>query len=203
MSRVYTAEDMKRIINEQEATNRRNAQAEINQAFKEVTQDSINELPEDIFVQSFLPLFAGRLSASESKIALNDWVGVAGSPSNPVAIVDAAGKRVFVVPPVVATFAIRPARKLNDPSAPVGEIISNYVLNRGTSPQAAAVILSRDMVRKIDSISSDKTVDTANEKVAAIWQSIFARYKIKEVKSEAAKPQLQGDAGDDMVFEDA
>lgn len=203
MPAVYTADQIKKMISDQQNANRRDAQKEIDAAFIEFTHDSINSIPESVFVQSFLPFFAGRLKPNEAKIAMADWIAVAGAPSKPVAVIsDTDSKRLFVVPPMVTTVTVNPERRLSDLNAGYGEIINNYVMNKHTSPRAAEAILNRDLLRKNAATSSGAAAGEVEEKVARIWKSIFARYDIAD-KQETSKPKQLGDAGEEMIFEDA
>ncbi len=78
-------------------------------AFKGLVEDFPKaRLPENIFVEYFLPLFLGHRTDRPNWVA--EWIGVAGSPSAEVEVFNqVTGEVLFTVPGVLATSLVNPA----------------------------------------------------------------------------------------------
>lgn len=88
---------------------------EIAAAAKELKETSFRpSIPEQIFVQNFLPFFNGEKVSSASIVA--DWMKVAGTPVMEVDVIGANGEVVAVIPPLIDTSCIRTSKVLDDDS---------------------------------------------------------------------------------------
>lgn len=66
------------------------------------------KLPESVFVQTFLPYFSGQIKAGPNENPVAQWIGVAGSPTSEVELIDNQGKVVAIVPAIFNTDFINP-----------------------------------------------------------------------------------------------
>ena len=71
----------------------------LKQMFAEVETEHIHSIPEDIFVNMFLPLFSGELTTNTTEL-LKQWYTLAGTPYAAVNVIDAKGNVVATVPPI-------------------------------------------------------------------------------------------------------
>lgn len=65
-----------------------------------------NILPESVFVEHFLPFFAGKRSFDDVPQAYNDWVSIAGGAYREVNIIDINNNVLFSVPKMLNTASI-------------------------------------------------------------------------------------------------
>jgi hypothetical protein len=68
----------------------------VSKALNEITKASINELPEQLFVNHFLPLFLGEVPQDTN--LLQTWFGIAGNPYMPVNVTGNNGEILYTVP---------------------------------------------------------------------------------------------------------
>lgn len=151
----------------------------------------IKRLPEATFVKSFLPYFCGEepIEGRNNIIAL--WIGIAGSTTSKVNIVDNKGEVIFTVPPINDTSII----DVNNKNKGQGfkNIVQNYQLYANQTPASADNYLNRTIGGRLDRLRAESEVFNQNE---AIWVSIFQRYgKMKDtvVKKEQRPTSLDDD----------
>lgn len=71
-------------------------------------EENVNVISESDFVSGFLPYFAGELNIKDNKDFIATWIGIAGNPSNEVAVVDGSNQELFRVPALLNTKPIEP-----------------------------------------------------------------------------------------------
>lgn len=71
-------------------------------------EENVNVISESDFVSGFLPYFAGELNIKDNKDFIATWIGIAGNPSNEVAVVDGSNQEIFRVPALLNTKPIEP-----------------------------------------------------------------------------------------------
>lgn len=77
----------------------KNTMARAFEAHLKSNEDALRELPETIFVERFLPLFAGEIEDNdERQIRLQEWDAVAGTRFRGVRIIDHRRAVLFTVP---------------------------------------------------------------------------------------------------------
>lgn len=91
-----------------------------------------SRVPEAVFKERFLPYFSGEINIADNDSILPLWIGIAGSPSAEVSIVDQTGNIIFDVPAIMDLTVIDSAKhKLGESLA---EIYSQYDLHSSQLP---------------------------------------------------------------------
>ena len=90
---------------------------------KMYNEESINKLPEYIFVDFFLPYFSGKLNLKDSEEPITKWISIAGSPTKEVDIIDnSTGEILFRVPSLINTSKLNVTK--NDKKISASEILA-------------------------------------------------------------------------------
>lgn len=184
---------------EQKRTAAANSLAEKSKALYEllVTNVPAKQLPERIFVESFLPYFSGTKEISNLDQVLVNWVGVAGTPMDEVEIIDEQGKALYRVPPIIDTSIINPMRSENN-NVGIYSIIALANQYRNNIPAVGERVLTDNLAIKAKELQKKSEVFEQNEKR---WIEIFKRYNIA---GQTNTPQLSNNSGnltdDDLVF---
>lgn len=135
-------------------------------------------VPEQLFVNYFLPYFSGQIPASSANPFFAQWVGIAGTPMTEVDVIDHQGRILFTVPALFNTSFISPERNGRSYS----NIMLEYELRSTHIPVAATNFLANSLDGKFG--------DTVNQPGASPeqtdrWLTIFARYGIAPPKGAA------------------
>jgi hypothetical protein len=80
------------------------------------SRDTCSVLPEQIFVNYFLPFFTGRNDFVARPNIFSEWISIAGSPMNEVAIIDSFNNIMYYVPAVFDTSFINAAKQSERPT---------------------------------------------------------------------------------------
>lgn len=171
----------------------------MNDAHQAIMDDSIKgRLPENIFVDYFLPYFSGNLPINKTSKVLTDWISVAGSAVAEVDIIDREANVLFTVPPIMDTTVINPASFDSDHS--LAGIYREYGLRANNLKPAAERFLLTELDTATDIITAPSSI---KEKNTVVWDDIFKRYNIKKADEEIAKPAHvdEDDLADDMIYE--
>lgn len=137
------------------------------------SRDTCSVLPEQIFVNYFLPFFTGRNDFVARPNILGEWISIAGSPMNEVAIIDSFNNIMYYVPAVFDTSFINAAKKTEKPT--FGQITDHANLLNNNIPAISDRFLKDALSEKLPDITGNVTVNTVNEKR---WIDIFAKYNI-------------------------
>lgn len=159
----------------------------------------VKQLPEHIFVQTFLPYFCGEKDINAGENLLGLWIGVATTPTSEVEIISSTGIPLFRVPALIDTSIINPVRS-DDQAIGFSRIIALANEYSRDIPIVGENILVKNLAIKAKEIQSKSTVFTENEKR---WIEIFTRYnKIKKVdKVTTNTPPSPDTLGEDeMIF---
>lgn len=152
--------------------------------------ESITSLPENVFVQNFLPLFAGENAPNNATLQL--WLGIAGNPYMPVNIVDSKGEILYTVPAFFERSAIQ-IGKAGDTAAPIQHVIKTTEQLSKLHPRRGEVYFQEQMNRR-NIVSQSSTLTDKNRK---IWIDIFTRYNkpipvyMVESKSESTDKKVE------------
>ena len=152
-----------------------------------VVQSYKPKYPERIFVENFLPVFSGERSMSME--ALNDWIGIAGSVTNEVDIVDPANKVLYSVPALLDTNVIDIASR---DSRPLDHIYGEFDLRKNNIPTAAQAFLKSELTKKANGI-----IKQENNVSAERWKDILDRYG-KLPKEEV---KIIEDDDDELIYD--
>jgi hypothetical protein len=162
--------------------------ARLEQQIKTITTDlarvaatDIPQLQERIFVNVFLPFFAG----DESLIYpadLNLWLNVTGSPYRSVNIIDdSTGQILFTVPPVFDRASINPVDGTRNSLSHVLATTSQYA---AIHPNQGIQYLNNELSQRAMIMKVPDTV----LKEATAWNAIFTRYGRPPLKAFEDSP---------------
>lgn len=157
-------------------------------------------IPENVFREIFLPVFAGLDPDMEKRTAefTAHWAGVVGSPMEPAEIVDVQGNKLFVVPPLYDS------SKLNTEEQGFGvnsyrHIFGSLVDTSAINPQAAAGEYVTAVSKRLDGLIKEPT-PAKNP-----WEEVFSFYNLIK-KSDDVQSPTTGPASDnlddDFVFDE-
>lgn len=171
----------------------------------EAIQPPRGRLPEDIFVNYFLPYFVNRQAGypNEEKV-VNDWISVSGGPYNEVDILDPAGKPIFTVPSLMNTSSFNPH---NDSEIKYADLVATAEAYRVMSDIHANNFLEQALTVKFREVfePTDK-IFTSEQR----WFAIFKRYPdnlpaalsdiINGQLKPAAQEEKKSSLDDEMIF---
>lgn len=140
-----------------------------NLAYTSLIENSpVNELPESIFVNYFLPCFLGK---TDNQKWVLEWISIAGSPTSEVAIVkDGTTQILYTVPGMLTTnnlFLQRNEGSMSDIFARHDQINNNMPLE---SMKYLSSALDHTYGELMNSYSMSRTQEA--------WNHIFQRYNI-------------------------
>ena len=172
----------------------KNIQESTNDVFDSLVSNSDNNvLPENIFVQYFLPYFSGKLPITKQTSVMTDWVSVAGSPVAEVDIIDQQNQVLFTVPSLFDTKIINPIR--GDESESISQIYNQYSLKNNNIPIVATRYLSNAMDSKSEEILNEvQQKDTR-------WDNILNRYGIESPNQQKKITSIEEEPEDDLIYD--
>jgi len=196
MSKQNKAPDVAKAVNK---LVHKEGSSDIDQAYSDLfNQDSApNQLPESIFVDKFLPFFAGKVHDDRSMNITTHWVAVAGSPMNPVDVTDnSTGKVLYTVPSLMSTDFLRTSENLR------GRKFSEIFVNARNQANRLPVLGERVLgAQSADKLSKMKVEPEKTDKDR--WNQIFNRYGIEHPKTKTGvATDNQNNGSDDLVFDD-
>lgn len=147
-----------------------------------VTNAPVNHVPEQLFSNYFLPGFLGM---NPNREWLAQWIGIAGSPTAEVSVVNARGVELFRVPPVLLSKDIL----FSGRSAQFSGIV-NHSLALQNTLQGKEGFLFEALGEKAGQVRTPSTMAQA----IAAWDNILNLYGIVR----PSEPQAPTQAEDDM-----
>lgn len=169
-----------------------------NQTFEALVVEPSREksrIPEQTFKDHFLPYFSGQANVSDNPDVLPMWVGIAGSPSSEVSVVDQSGNVLYDVPAIMDLSIIDSSRRKLGES--LSSIYSQYELHSNQLPVVGERYLVEAMERKTSTLFKESEQFTNNSKR---WNNIFERYGIKQEEPVVEKKSLPK-SGEDLDVE--
>lgn len=151
----------------------------------------VKKLPEKIFRDYFLQGFLGN---HPNPHWAAEWIGVAGSPSAEVAIIDQNGQELFLVPPLVASTSML-LNKHQIGSARINDIINHSGNLAQNSPAQAMAFMTSALGQKSQDLTGQNAIDT----VMVRWQLIFQRYGVVTDTPQSQPTTLT--PGEDPLFD--
>lgn len=171
-----------------------------NQTFEALVVEPSREksrVPEQTFKDHFLPYFSGQASVVDNPDVLPTWVGIAGSPSSEVSIIDQSGNVLYDVPAIMDLSIIDSSRRKLGES--LSSIYSQYELHSNQLPVVGERYLADAMGRKTPTMFKESEKFTEN---AGRWNNIFERYGIKQQTTLVEKKTLPTSGADlDVEYE--
>lgn len=163
-----------------------------------------NKLPEEIFKNYFLPLFAGL--ETHSDISVGVWVSIAGTPFAEVDIIDTNGQVLFTVPSILERNIIDPTKPANVPLSTVTDTVEKMIRQ---SPKRAAAFLNHHLS---ELTVSDNVLAEHQQRNFERLDVIFKRYGVtpawgfdgnstatSPVKSDGPKKTLPMSVDEDIL----
>lgn len=128
----------------------------------------VNNLPEKIFRDYFLPNFLG-LGAATNQQWMIEWVSIAGTPMSEVRIIhDVTREELFLVPPVLNSNGLLMHKSEGD----LGDIFTRYDQISQNTPTSGLGFLIAALNSKNEQLLSSLN----NSEVVQRWLGILARY---------------------------
>ena len=144
------------------------------------------QLPEEIFVREFLPYFRGEPVPEGRPNMMATWIGIAGSATAEVTIMDEKGQPLFNIPPVLDTTFLS-AKRSDNVLEHYDRIVDHSNLIANNLPQEATVFLENALTNKINGM----VVDRPSMNMQSRWEAIFKRYyaPVEEVADTSSDPE--------------
>lgn len=142
-----------------------------------ITNHQPNTVAESLFSSYFLPGFLGQ---NPNKQWVAQWVGIAGSPTAEVSVIDIAGKELFRVPPILLSKDVLFSSSRNRLSG----IISHSTLLQNTVYGKENYLFSA-LGNKMGEISEPSSMPEA----VARWRHILGLYGITTDVPQATSAQ--------------
>jgi hypothetical protein len=138
------------------------------------SQEARTKLPEEVFVKNFLPFFSGQQSIKEYPSVIPNWIGIAGSPTSPVDVINDSGDVLYTVPGFYDTTVIKANARFEGSS--LGDTMVHYEMDKSVIPQRANNRINKELEKKLPGIFQESSVKSENKKS---WNTIFEKYGIK------------------------
>jgi hypothetical protein len=144
----------------------------INSTLLDISVDDIPKLPERIFAQVFIPVFAGEESIYGATI--QTWINFAGSPYKEVDIIDNVGNVLFRVP---AIFDRSKINSNSDTGLPIMHITTTATLYSRIHPNQGNAYLKNELENKQLLLHlPENMIEHLHT-----WNTIFKRYNRPEI----------------------
>lgn len=160
--------------------------AELHSSLKEAEATVLNKVQERVFVEYFLPMFAGNLEVEEANLRQSQWNVLAGTLVSEVLVTAPSGEELFRVPAMAMT-RIFDVTKRDGPT--IDELAAMSERIQMQSPARAEQFLSDNYTKKVLSMR-----DPNNKRQPEIqrWLDIFARYGVRMGRDETAASNAAG-----------
>lgn len=161
-------------------------------ALENLREEMIARLPENIFVNKFLPLFASEAE----NVDISEWLNVSVNTYLPVDVINTKGEVLYRVPPLTRELPTKLSRRGQDS---VYEMMETVAKKSSVNPNLGNNYLDRQLDLRIARLGV-----TPEEVV--IWNDIFTRYGYKpiaeingvEVSDSSEKEDLFSDGYDPL-----
>lgn len=127
----------------------------------------VNNIPESIFVNYFLPCFVGNNPTNSNWVM--EWISIAGTPMAEVGVIkDMTNEVLFKVPPLLATNNLFLKKEGGD----LGDIFSRYEQINNNLPSSGL----RFLISALDSKNAELLNNLNLDSVKIAWYNILVRY---------------------------
>lgn len=149
----------------------------------------VNNLPERIFRDYFLPQFLGLTTVAREQWMF-EWVSIAGTPMSEVRIIDDnTGQELFLVPPVLNSNSIFMHKSEGD----IGDIFTRYDQLSQNTPGGAMSFLFTALQNKNEELLKSLN----NSDAVKRWLGILARYGYIQPQQQEQQQVQQNQPLDD------
>lgn len=158
-------------------------------------------LPEDVFVHHFLPYFSGKKPMVPDDRVMEKWVGISGTPTNEVTVVDKAGKPLFRVPAVYDTHVLDVTKRNIGQS--MSDIYSGFAMRNNNLPVQANNFLMNALGQRVEGLVGEK--ESKLTETQQRWRDIIQRYNT-DAKTQPAtvaipKNDPKQEVSDDILYD--
>jgi hypothetical protein len=157
-----------------------------------IAEETMARLPEDIFIEVFLPVLAGDPPETRKhKEGIADWISVAGSPYKEVDIFDPKTNQVlFRCPPLFDYNGINPVRDVRDRGQrPIADIVNRAEQLNQLHPNQGLHYLKQELGQRL------LTMNTGAKLAPNVlrWNAVLQRYNRKPlVEVKGSVPTTPG-----------
>lgn len=153
---------------------------------KKIADENVARLPEDMFKEVFLPLFAGETLKYPEQSNIAGWIGIAGSAYKEVDIFDPKTNQVlFRCPPLFDYNGINPVRNASDRSQrPIADIVAMADQLANLHPNQGVAFLTRELGKR--ALTMDSSAKLAQHVIR--WNAVFARYNRASLTDASGAP---------------
>lgn len=149
--------------------------------------------PINLFNDYFAPYFFGQKPISEQSDIFATWIGIAGSPTSEVDVIDTTGNIVFTVPPLFNTDVIDILRKDSE----LSRVIDSYNTYSNALPAVAMGFVKNNLLPAADNALN--TIGKA-DKITG-WAKIAQYYTPKEQKSQPIISSIGNNEDTDLNYD--
>ena len=152
----------------------KNREDNLKQLFKGYSNN--NQMPEEVFVEKFLPYFAGYFNNQANELVVN-WWAVAGNLFKEVDLIDSLGNVLKVVPPLIDrnVLSSEPVNKAG--ILPIDAVIDN-IRNTGTN---LPVVAASKEYAELQARYSRKLANKASPELQKRWIDFLKSYNIEPI----------------------
>ena len=146
----------------------------VREQLAQTSESDVAKLPERIFVNVFLPLFAGDEKLLYEAKIYPHWINVAGNPYRPVDVIDVRGNVLFRVPPVLDRTRVSTSTQTQKegPRGSISHMVASAQQYAGMSPVLGERYLSKQFTERALLMKVPHSVLQDLE----TWNAIFERY---------------------------
>lgn len=174
---------------------------EIQEQLSQIAPEMMPRLPEDIFANWFVPLFAGEVTdPADKQRRLIQWLEVSGNPFKEVRIIDSANHSVtlFNVPPLYDRTVVK---SHSEGRHTLGHIMRSAEQYSGISPHAGRRYLAEQFMH----FDMFQDIESHRMEFAVRWNEILVRYGRKPITQTVPTAPQQEQANideddDPLVF---
>jgi hypothetical protein len=146
-------------------------------------QNNPGRIPENIFVELFLPYFRGDKKFEDRPELLGHWYAIAGWHGGEVSVIDKFGNELFRVPPYMNHGAVDPTHNKMRQDMSLYDIDGISEGMSRTSPLGSARFRAEKMDEKLSDMLA--TGDQGNS-ILNRWAKIFERYETASAQEKLA-----------------
>jgi hypothetical protein len=160
------------------------------------SQEVRTKLPEEVFVKNFLPFFSGKQSIKENPDVIPNWIGIAGSPTSPVDVVDNSGDVLYTVPGFYDTTIIKANSRFE--GSTLGETMTQYEMDKSVIPQRANNRIHKELGKKLPTMFQESSMQSENKKA---WNTIFEKYGIQTNENTGQEQSKETTVRNDLEYD--
>lgn len=170
-----------RMMSSMEGINEKEASDFINE-FLETVQEPVKRVPENVFREIFLPVFAGTGQGREKDTQnfIAHWCGIVGSGYSEAEVYNIRGELLFKVPPIFNSENIH-AETQKGGSKSYEAIFNQYIDDAAVNQTRARHEIAARMANRLETVIDTAKPDSAVEQ----WDIIFKHYGL--VKKDQPK----------------